>query len=61
MNKTGRRQHSEESSDNPNAKRQMDRPGESRTAKARQPKSLLRFFRESPFVGVELDRTRDQK
>jgi hypothetical protein len=29
-------------------------------AKARQPKSLVQFFRESPLVGVEPDLERDQ-
>ena len=29
------------------------------TAKSRQPKSLVQFFRESPLVGVELDLERD--
>jgi antitoxin Phd len=29
-------------------------------AKARQPKSIVQFFRESPLVGVELDFERDQ-
>ena len=28
--------------------------------KAHQPKSLLQFFRESPFVGVDLDLERDK-
>ncbi len=28
--------------------------------KARQPKSLVQFFRKSPLVGVELDLTRDR-
>jgi prevent-host-death family protein len=30
------------------------------TAKSRQPKSLVQFFRESPLVGVELDLEREQ-
>src|SRR5713226_3122209 len=30
------------------------------TAKARQPKSLVQFFRESPLVGVKLDLERDK-
>ena len=29
-------------------------------AKARRPKSLVRFFRESPLAGVELDLERDR-
>jgi prevent-host-death family protein len=29
-------------------------------AKARQPKSIVQFFRESPLVGVELDLERDK-
>jgi prevent-host-death family protein len=29
-------------------------------AKARQPKSIVQFFRESPLVGVDLDLTRDK-
>lgn len=29
-------------------------------AKARQPKSIVQFFRESPFVGVDLDLERDK-
>ncbi len=29
-------------------------------AKSRQPKSIVRFFRESPLVGVEIDFERDQ-
>jgi antitoxin Phd len=29
-------------------------------AKSRQPKSLVQFFRESPWVGVELDLERDK-
>lgn len=28
--------------------------------KSRQPKSLVRFFRESPLVGVDLDLERDK-
>jgi hypothetical protein len=30
------------------------------TAKSRQPKSIVQFFRESPLVGVDLDLERDQ-
>lgn len=30
------------------------------TGRARQPKSLVQFFRESPLVGVKLDLTRDK-
>jgi antitoxin Phd len=30
------------------------------TGRARQPKSLVQFFRESPFVGVKLDLRRDE-
>lgn len=30
------------------------------TVKARQPKSLVQFFRESPLVGVDLDLGRDK-
>ena len=30
------------------------------TTKARQPKSLVQFFRESPLVGVKLDLERDR-
>jgi prevent-host-death family protein len=30
------------------------------TGRARQPKSLVKFFRESPLVGVKLDLTRDK-
>ena len=30
------------------------------TAKSRQPKSLVQFFRESPLVGVDLDWERDK-
>jgi antitoxin Phd len=30
------------------------------TAKSRQPKSLVQFFRESPLVGVKLDLERDK-
>ncbi len=30
------------------------------TAKAHQPKSIVRFFRESPLVGVDLDFERDR-
>jgi antitoxin Phd len=30
------------------------------TGKARQPKSLVQFFRESPLVGVKLDLERDK-
>jgi prevent-host-death family protein len=30
------------------------------TAKSRQPKSLVQFFRESPLAGVELNLERDQ-
>lgn len=30
------------------------------SARSRQPKSLVQFFRESPFVGLELDFERDK-
>jgi antitoxin Phd len=30
------------------------------TARSRQPKSIVQFFRESPLVGVDLDLERDQ-
>jgi antitoxin Phd len=30
------------------------------TAKSRQPKSIVQFFRESPLMGVDLDLERDQ-
>jgi prevent-host-death family protein len=30
------------------------------TAKSRQPKNIVQFFRESPLVGVDLDLERDQ-
>ena len=30
------------------------------TVKARQPKSIVQFFRESPLVGIELDLERDK-
>lgn len=30
------------------------------TAKSRQPKSLVQFFRQSPLVGIELDLERDK-
>ena len=30
------------------------------TAKSRQPKSIVQFFRESPLAGVELDLERDK-
>jgi antitoxin Phd len=30
------------------------------TVKSRQPKSIVRFFRESPLVGLELDLERDK-
>jgi antitoxin Phd len=30
------------------------------TAKSRQPKSIVQFFRESPLVGIELDWERDK-
>ncbi|HTB15925.1 MAG TPA: type II toxin-antitoxin system Phd/YefM family antitoxin [Bryobacteraceae bacterium] len=30
------------------------------TGRARQPKSLVQFFRESPLVGVKIDLTRDK-
>jgi antitoxin Phd len=37
-----------------------DEQYEQLTAKSRQPKSLVQFFRESPLVGVELDLERDK-
>jgi len=37
-----------------------DEQYEQLVGKAKQPKSLVQFFRESPLVGVELDWTRDR-
>src|ERR1700687_5589144 len=37
-----------------------DEQYEQLTAKSRQPKSLVQFFRESPLVGVELDLERNK-
>jgi antitoxin Phd len=37
-----------------------DEQYEQLTAKSRQPKSLVQFFRESPLAGIELDLVRDK-
>ncbi len=37
-----------------------DEQNDPRAVTARQPKSIVQFFRESPLVGVELDLERDK-